>query len=613
MKNTLSFLIIFLVSVISYAQVTIDHIEPPNWWIGMKNNTVQLMVHGNNVGKTDPAVDVKGVKIKKYQKAGADYMFIDLQIGKDVKPCTVKLSFMDERKPLATWNYELKARETGSAQRGSFTTADNIYLIMPDRFSNGDRSNDDTPGMLEKADRNNPNGRHGGDIKGISNHLDYLQKMGITAIWCTPLLENNMPAASYHGYAITDLYKIDPRFGTNESYRDMVMEAHRKGIKIIMDMVWNHFGTKHWWMNDLPQKDWVNEWPDFTRSNFRGGVNIDPHASQADKDRMVKGWFDNTMADFNQKNPYVANYLIQNSIWWIEYAGLDGIRQDTYPYPDQEFMTVWMKRIREEYPNFNVVGEVWLNTPAQVAYWLDQSPNSTGFRSNLTHVFDFPLMFAIQKAFVENEGWDTGLARLYELVSQDFVYSDPDRLVTFVDNHDIERIYQVLKSTENVKMALAFICTTRGIPMFYYGTEALSDRGILEGDPGKRKDFPGGWEGDQTSFIKNQFLSKDQKDVYDYLSKLLNWRKGNTTVQSGKLVHYVPEDGIYVYFRTQGDNSIMIVMNNTSKEKKIETKRYHENLKGFKKGKDAMDGTAIKDLDKLEIPAKSVRIIELSK
>ncbi|MBK7028274.1 MAG: cyclomaltodextrinase C-terminal domain-containing protein [Bacteroidales bacterium] len=484
---------------------------------------------------------------------------------------------------------------------------------MPDRFANGDPSNDNMTGMLEKADRNNPHGRHGGDIKGISNHLDYLQKMGITAIWCTPLLENNMPAASYHGYAITDLYKIDPRFGTNESYRDMVMEAHRKGIKIIMDMVFNHYGTKHWWMKDLPQKDWVNEWPEFTRSNFRGGVNIDPHASQFDKDKMVNGWFDNTMADFNQKNPYVANYLIQNSIWWIEYAGLDGIRQDTYPYPDQEFMSAWMKRLREEYPNFNVVGEAWLNTPSQVAYWLDQSPNNTGFRSNLTHVFDFPLMFAIQKAFNENEGWDTGLARLYELVSQDFVYSDPNKLVTFVDNHDIERIYQVLKSAENIKMALAFICTTRGIPMFYYGTEALSDRGTLEGDPGKRKDFPGGWEGDQTSFVKNQFLSKDQKDVYDYLSKLLNWRKGNTTVQNGKLVHYIPEDGIYVYFRTQGDNSVMIVMNNNSKEKNIETKRFHENLKGFRKGKDAFAGTAVKDLDKLEIPGKSVRIIELSK
>jgi len=613
MKNILSLLLILTVSAHAIAQVTIDRVEPPNWWVGMKNGTVQLMVHGNNIGRTDPKVDVKGVKIKKYQKAGPDYLFIDLQIGKDVKPCTVQLSFMDERKALATWNYELKAREAGSAQRGSFTTADHMYLIMPDRFVNGDPSNDDMPGMLEKADRNNPNGRHGGDIKGITSSLDYLQKMGITAIWCTPLLENNMPGYSYHGYAITDLYKTDPRFGTNESYRDMVIEAHRKGIKVIMDMVFNHFGTKHWWMKDIPQKDWINEWPEFTRSNFRGGVNIDPHASQFDRDKMVKGWFDNTMADFNQKNPFVANYLIQNSIWWIEYAGLDGIRQDTYPYPDQEFMALWMKRLSEEYPNFNVVGEAWLNTPHQVAYWLDGSPNKNGFRSNLTNVFDFPLMMAVQKAFNENEGWDTGLARLYDLISQDFVYSDPNRLVLFLDNHDVERIYPTIKTVENLKMALAFMCTTRGIPMIYYGTEALSDRGTLEGDPGKRKDFPGGWAGDAVNMFTGQNLSKDQQEVYSYMSKLLNWRKGNSTVQNGKLTHYIPEEGIYVYFRSLGDQSVMVIMNNNNKEKKLETKRFKENLEGFKRGKDALEGTVIRDLDKLDIPAKTVKIIELSK
>ncbi|MBK7213730.1 MAG: glycoside hydrolase family 13 protein [Bacteroidales bacterium] len=613
MKRSLFLLILLFTFSSSFAQIIIDHVEPPNWWVGMKSSSLQLMIHGNNVGKTEPSVNVKGVKIKKYEKAGSDYMFIDLQIGRDVKPCTVTLSFNDEGKPLATWNYELKAREAGSASRKSFTTADNLYLIMPDRFANGDPSNDDMPGMLEKADRNNPHGRHGGDIKGIVSNLDYLQNLGVTGIWCTPLLENNMPAASYHGYAITDLYKVDPRYGTNESYRDMVTEAHRKGIKVIMDMVFNHYGTKHWWMKDLPQKDWINEWPEFTRSNFRGGVNIDPHASQYDKDRMVNGWFDNTMADFNQKNKYVANYLIQNSIWWIEYAGLDGIRQDTYPYSDQEFMAGWMKRLREEYPNFNTVGEVWLNTPQQVASWLDKSEHDLGFRTYLSNVFDFPLMFAIQKAFVENDGWDTGLARLYEMISQDFLYNDPNSLVLFADNHDIERIYQVLKSPENVKMAMAFLFTTRGIPMIYYGTEAFSDRGNLEGDPGKRKDFPGGWAGDAQNFFTKNNLSAEQKEFTVYLSKLMNWRKGNLAVQQGSLTHYVPEDGIYVYFRIKGDQTVMVIMNNNSKEKKVETKRFNENLKGFRRGKDVMDGSTIKDLDKIEIPAKSVRILELSR
>jgi neopullulanase len=613
MKRYLLLVFTLAIYAVSIAQVTIDHVEPPNWWVGMKSNRVQLMIHGHNIGRTDPFVATKGVRIKDSHKAGADYLFLDLQISRDLKPCTVELSFNDDRKPLATWKYELKAREMGSADRKSFTTADNLYLIMPDRFANGDPANDDMPGMKEKADRSKPNGRHGGDIKGITDHLDYLQKLGVTAIWCTPLLENNMPAASYHGYAITDLYKTDPRFGTNENYRDMVAEAHRKGIKVIMDMVFNHFGTNHWWMNDLPQKDWVNQWPDFTRSNFHGSTNMDPHASSYDQDRMLKGWFDNTMADFNQQNPYVANYLIQNSIWWIEFAGLDGIRQDTYPYSDQAFMSHWMERVREEYPNFHTVGEVWLNTPPQVAHWMDNSLNYTGFRSHLTHVFDFPLMFAIQKAFNESDGWDTGLARLYDILSQDFVYSDPMNLVLFADNHDIERMYPVLKTIENEKMALAFIFTTRGIPMIYYGTEALSDRGSLEGDAGKRKDFPGGWEGDKVNMFTAQDVSNDQKEITDYLTRLMNWRKGNKTVQEGKLVHFIPEDGIYVYFRSLGENSVMVIMNNNNSGKGLETKRFKESMKDFRHGKDVLDGTAIKDLDKIDVPGKTARIIELSK
>jgi neopullulanase len=613
MMKLLFLAIILSIYSISFAQVTIDHVEPPNWWVGMKNNSVQLMIHGNNIGRTDPDVNMKGVKIKRSHKAGPDYLFLDLQLSKDLKPCTVQLSFNDDRKPLATWNYELKARESGSALRQSFSTADNIYLIMPDRFANGDPSNDDMPGMKEKADRSNPSGRHGGDIKGIKDHLDYLQKMGVTAIWCTPLLENNMPDYSYHGYAITDLYKTDPRFGTNDSYREMVAEAHRKGIKVIMDMVFNHFGTNHWWMKDLPQKDWINQWPDFTRSNFHGVSNIDPHASTYDRDRMIKGWFDNTMADFNQKNQDVSKYLIQNSIWWIEYAGLDGIRQDTYPYSDQEFMAKWMKQLREEYPNFHVVGEVWLNTPPQVAYWMDNSLNNNGFRSYLTNVFDFPLAFAIQKAFSENEGWDTGMGRLYDIISQDFVYSDPMNLVLFADNHDVERMYQVLKNKENVRMALAFIYTMRGIPMIYYGTEALSDRGSLEGDAGKRKDFPGGWEGDNINLFTGQNSSNEQKELTEYLTNLQNWRKGNKTVQEGKLTHFIPEDGIYVYFRSLGESSVMVIMNNNTKEKTVETKRFRECLEGFKHGRDALESSIIKDLDKIEVPGKTARIIELSK
>jgi len=613
MKKTTVFFTFLLFSGLLYSQVSIDHIEPPFWWTGMKVNTVQLMLHGTNIGNTQAYTKAKGVSVSKVYKSGNNYLFVDLNVSNSAVAGTIKIFFRIEKDTVSSVDYELKPRAKGSAQRKSFTTADALYLIMPDRFANGDPSNDDMPGMLEKADRSNPNGRHGGDIKGIQNHLDYLKNLGITAIWNTPLLENNMPAYSYHGYAITDLYKIDPRFGTNYSYREMVEAAHSKGIKVIMDMVFNHYGTGHWWTKELPQKDWVNVWPEFTRSNYRATVLTDPYVSDYDKNKMEKGWFDSSMADFNQTNPFVANYLIQNSIWWIEFAGLDGIRQDTYPYPDKQFMADWMKRLRQEYPNFNVVGEVWMNTPPQVAYYLDKSPNKDGFRSYLTNVFDFPLMFAIQKAFNEEDGWDAGTTRLYDILSQDFVYSDPSKIVIFADNHDIERMYPTLKSVENVKMALAFLCTTRGIPLFYYGTEALSDRGKLEGDPGKRKDFPGGWEGDNTNFFMNTNLSADQSSVLDYMTRLLNWHKGNKVIQEGKLTHYIPENGIYVYFRTLGKESVMIVMNNSKTEKVVETTRYKENLDGFKSGKDVMDHSIISDLKTITVPAKTVKIIELSR
>ncbi len=596
-----------------FSQVTIDHVEPPNWWTGMKNNSLQLLIHGTDIGKTKVAFEYKGVKLKGATSTGPNYLFVDLSITSSAKPGTITLEFKEKDSVLATWKYELKARLEGSAKRTGFSTSDMMYLIMPDRFANGDPTNDDMPGMLEKADRSNPNGRHGGDIKGITDNLGYLEKMGVTAIWSTPLLENNMPAYSYHGYAITDMYKVDPRFGTNDSYRNMVNEAHKRGIKVVMDMVFNHFGTYSYWMKDLPQNDWVNQWPEFTRSNYRASVITDPYRSQYDEKKMANGWFDVTMADFNQKNPYVAKYLIQNSIWWVEYAGLDGIRQDTYPYPDKDFMAEWMKALLTEYPGFTVVGEAWINYPPQIAYWLDNKNNADAYRSRLTHVFDFPLMMAVQKAFTENEGWDTGLPRLYELLSQDFLYSDPSKIITFADNHDIERTYPVLKSVENVKMAMAFLATTRGMPMIYYGTEALSDRGNLEGDPGKRKDFPGGWPGDQANMFTGENITADQKDVQEYISKLFTWRKGNTAVQQGKLTHYIPEDGIYVYFRTLGKDAVMVVINNNKTAKTISTKRYEENLDGFRKGKDVMDGSVSKDLDSIEVPGKSVKIIELSK
>jgi len=613
MKKYVFSLVCFLLFRAAFSQIAIDHVEPPCWWTGMKDNSLQLLIHGNDIGKTKASINYKGVKIKKMTNTGDNYLFVDLIISNKATPGILTIDFKRKDDLVTTYQYELKQRAEGSAKRNGFNTSDLMYLIMPDRFANGDPSNDDMPGMLEKADRTNPNGRHGGDIKGITNHLGYLQKLGVTAIWSTPLLENNMPAYSYHGYAVTDLYKIDPRFGTNESYSEMVKEAHQKGIKVVMDMVFNHFGTSSYWMNDLPQKDWINQWNEFTRSNYRASVITDPYRSQYDEKKMANGWFDVTMADLNQKNPYVAKYLIQNSIWWVEYADLDGIRQDTYPYPDKDFMAEWMHKLRREYPNITVVGEAWINYPTQVAYWLDNTTNKDKYRSNLTHVFDFPLMMAIQKAFSENDGWDTGLTRLYELLSQDFLYSDASKLITFADNHDIERMFPVQKSVENTKMALAFLATTRGMPMIYYGTEALSDRGTLEGDPGKRKDFPGGWNGDFVNLFTGQNLSADQQDIFDYMTKLFTWRKNNKTIHEGSLKHYIPEDGIYVYFRSLDKKTVMVLMNNNLYAKTVPTARFEENLKDFRRGEDIIEGSKLKNLNNIEVPAKSVKIIELSK
>ncbi len=602
-----------LILTSGFSQSVIDHIEPPFWWTGMKKPLLQIMVHGKDIGKAKASCNYPGLQVVASKGTGADYLFVDVNISGTARPGIMNIEFKINDKVVTSNKYELKARVAGAANRAGFNTSDMVYLIMPDRFANGDPSNDNAEGMLEKADRNNPDGRHGGDIKGIVDHLDYLQKLGVTTLWCTPVLENNLQAYTYHGYAITDYYKVDPRFGTNDSYRDMVAQAHKKGIKVVMDMVFNHFGTGSYWMKDLPQKDWVNQWPEFTRSNYRGGVLSDPYRSAYDEKKMAGGWFDVTMADFNQKNPYVANYLIQNSIWWVEYAGLDGIRQDTYPYSDKDFMVNWMKTLRTEYPNINVVGEAWENYPSQVAYWLDNTMNKDKFRSNLTNVFDFPLMGAIQKAFNENDGWDTGLARLYEMLSQDFLYSDPSKLVTFADNHDVERVMEVQKSVDNVKMILAFLATTRGFPLIYYGTEILSDRGQLQGDPGKRKDFPGGWQGDVSNAFTGENLSKDQKDVLDYTSKLFNWRKANKAVHDGKLTHYIPETGIYVYFRSAGSDVVMVLVNNNKENKSVDTKRFEDNMKGFTKGRSVMSDESLSDVTHIDVPAKSVKIIELSK
>ena len=614
----LFFVLILLAGSITASAQKIDvkRVDPPSWWIGMHDPHLQLMVYGPNISETKPVIDYKGVILHDViHVESPDYLFLDLIIKPDALPGAMKISFNKGEKSITTYSYALNKRDKNPKLHQGFNTSDVVYLLMPDRFANGDPSNDNMPGMLEKANRKDPNGRHGGDIKGIEDHLDYLKKMGVTSLWSTPLLENNMPAYSYHGYAITDYYKVDPRYGTNADYKKMVEMAHKKGIKVIMDMVFNHCGTNYFWKNDLPTHDWYNQWPKFTRSNYHGGVVSDPHASQYDYKHMVAGWFDHTMADLNQDNPLVANYLIQNSIWWIEYAGLDGIRQDTYPYPYKNMMSEWMQRILKEYPHFNVVGETWFDYPATVAYWLQNKTNKDGYQSHLTNVFDFPLCFAIDKAFNEKPGWNTGLNQLYNVLSQDFVYSNPMKLGIFGDNHDMSRLFTSLKENfRSWKMAMAFMMTTRGIPFIYYGNEILLTGSKSDGDGVMRNDFPGGWPGDPKDAFTASGRTPEQNEAFNFLTKLLNWRKTDQVVQFGTLTQYIPENGVYVYFRSYEGKKVMVVLNNNNdKSVQLGLTRFAHDLEGFSHARSVMSGKEMDLSDALTIPAKSPLILELEK
>ncbi|MCX6247832.1 MAG: glycoside hydrolase family 13 protein [Bacteroidetes bacterium] len=611
---TLLFLILF--GGLYCQEISLSRIEPPFWWTGLKNPELQLLVCGKNIGQTDVSVYTPEIKLKLvHVMENPDYLFLDLLISENAEPKSFPITFYKEGKKVAEYLFELRGRETGSAARKSFDASDVIYLLMPDRFSNGDAGNDKLQGFLETADRMNPDGRHGGDIKGIQNHLDYIKELGATAIWITPLLENNMKKYSYHGYSTTDYYKIDPRFGTNDDYLTLSYNIHRKGLKLIMDMVLNHCGSQHWWIADPPAKDWLNNWPKFTRTSYRSSTVTDPYVSEADKDKFIRGWFDNSMPDLNQHNPFLANYLIQNSIWWIEFAGLDGIRLDTYPYSYKDFMSRWDRAILAEYPNFNIVGECWLTTPAGISRWQKGAQNRDGYDSNLPSVFDFALYDALRLGFKESDGWSNGISRLYEILSQDFLYSDPSHIVTFADNHDVTRYMESQgEDARKLKMAMAFLLTSRGIPQIYYGTEVLMTTGAKNGDGGKRVDFPGGWPGDSVNCFSPSGRTAVQNEMYDYLHNLLNWRKDKEVIHTGKLTQFIPRDGVYVYFRYNDKETVMIAMNNNENEvKTIERGRYSEFLDKFTHGTDVVTGEAINDLSNIPLQPKTARIIELKK
>jgi len=579
----------------------------------MKNPDVQLMVYGKDISEFNVSTAYPGLEISTVVKTeNPNYLFINLKIDNSCKPGNPLLTFTRGKEKIA---YKYTLMQKSSEPQKGFNAADVIYLLMPDRFANGDPSNDNVEGMYEKADRKNPNGRHGGDLKGISDHLSYIKDLGVTGIWLTPFLENNQKQTSYHGYAITDFYKVDPRYGTNDGFRQLVNEAHGVGIKIVMDMVFNHCGSEHWWMKDLPCKDWVHQFDTFTRTNYRASTYMDPYAAKYDAELMEKGWFDISMPDLNQSNPLVETYLTQNSLWWIGFSGLDGIRMDTYPYPEKNMMSRWAKRLTDEYPGFFIVGETWYQQEPFVAYWALGKKNNDGYESNLPSVMDFPLSFATHKAFTEPDNDIYGIAQLYYALAQDFLYPNPFTNLIFLDNHDMTRYYSETGNRPEVyKMAMAFLLTTRGIPQIYYGSEILTEGDKSKGDGYIRTDFPGGWAGDQKNCFTPDGMTGIEKDAFMYTRNLLNWRKDKKVIHSGKLKQFIPENNLYVYSRYNDNESVLVVLNNNDKESRTITReRYGEAMEGYTAGHDVISGQTISDLSSFIIAPKSAMIIELKK
>ena len=613
-------LLLFLFINTSFAQdlsidpTNIQKVEPPFWWVGMKNTTLQLLINDENIGVTKPRIDYPGVSILKVEKAAsANYLFIDLKIEPDTKPGEFEIMFSYKGNKTKKYRYELKKRENSPNDYIGFNSSDVIYLITPDRFANGNPSNDIMPQLKEKSiNREKDYSRHGGDIEGITNKLGYIEKMGFTAIWSTPLLMNDMEKDSYHGYAITDLYKVDPRFGTLEEYIMLSQNAKSRGIKLIMDQVANHCGSEHWWMKDLPFEDWVNYQFEFENgnkipnSNHRRTTNQDQYASVIDGNQMNKGWFSNRMPDLNQKNPFMATYLIQNSIWWIESLGLGGIRQDTYPYPDKEFMSDWAGSIMNEYPNFSIVGEEWSHNPLLVGYWQKGAKNKDGYESNLSSTMDFPMQNLIVKALKEKENWDSGLVKIYEGLANDFSYSNPSAILLFPDNHDMDRIYtQFDKDLLLTKMALSHILTLPRIPQIYYGTEILMDNSDKRGDHGLiRTDFPGGWEGDRTNAFNGAGLTSEQKEMQSYLKTILNYRKNSSAIHKGKTVHFAPENGVYVLFRIDNKEIVVHIINKNESPISLDLKRFEEIGMYGKKVKNIISDEEFIWSDKMELKSK---------
>lgn len=585
MKHALILLIVFLFSwggVQTAQAMAIKKVAPSFWWAGMKNPELQILLYGEDLALSDVSVSGEGIYLKEtVRQDNPNYLLLYLDLS-EAKAQTFQILLKNGKKKLQI-PYELKSRMRRGEDVKGFTSEDVLYLIMPDRFANGNPENDVVDGMREKkVDRTDSFARHGGDIQGISNHLDYIADLGVTAIWLNPTQENDMESGSYHGYAITDYYQIDRRFGSNEDFCALVEKAHEKNLKVVMDMIFNHCGSENYLFKDKPSKDWFNYRSNYVQTSFKTASVMDIHASAYEKKIATDGWFTSVMPDFNQRNRHVARYLIQSSIWWIEYAGINGIRQDTHPYADFDFMSQWCKEVLDEYPYFNIVGETWLNSNVLVSYWQKDSKLAAPLNSNLPTVMDFPLQALMNQAFDEETGeWGGGLYKLYDYQTQDLVYANPMNLLTFLDNHDTSRFAQtdeMAKNLKRYKQAMVFLLTTRGIPQIYYGTEILMTGDKGKGDGDLRKDFPGGWQEDtRNCFVKNGRTALEN-EAFEFTRQLLNWRKGNQVIGKGSLKHYSIQNGVYVYQREFNGKSVVIIMNGTDDSKELDLTPYQEIL-----------------------------------
>ncbi|WP_337792199.1 glycoside hydrolase family 13 protein [Phocaeicola plebeius] len=585
MKHTLILLIVFLFSWgggQNARAMEIKKVAPSFWWAGMKNPELQILLYGEDLALSDVSVSGEGIYLKEaVRQDNPNYLLLYLDLS-EAKAQTFQILLKNGKKKLQV-PYELKSRMRRGEDVKGFTSEDVLYLIMPDRFANGNPENDVVGEMREKkVDRTDSFARHGGDIQGISNHLDYIADLGVTAIWLNPTQENDMESGSYHGYAITDYYQIDKRFGSNEDFCALVEKAHEKNLKVVMDMIFNHCGSENYLFRDKPSDDWFNYRSNYVQTSFKTASVMDIHASAYEKKIATDGWFTSVMPDFNQRNRHVARYLIQSSIWWIEYAGINGIRQDTHPYADFDFMSQWCKEVLDEYPYFNIVGETWLNSNVLVSYWQKNSKLAAPLNSNLPTVMDFPLQALMNQAFDEETGeWGGGLYKLYDYQTQDLVYANPMNLLTFLDNHDTSRFAQtdeMAKNLKRYKQAMVFLLTTRGIPQIYYGTEILMTGDKGKGDGDLRKDFPGGWQGDTRNCFVENGRTEQENEAFEFTRQLLNWRKGNQVIGKGSLKHYSIQNGVYVYQREFNGKSVVVIMNGTDDSKELDLTPYQEIL-----------------------------------